>query len=126
MKATIICDSYEYRVKRTVDACKRMALRQENRMYSRFDFLTLLFCNRKQFDYESHFFCDSDILFGNLRYTFSVYKLDWHSLVESKRRKYARDVSGVIADIAAVFKKYKVSIAQMRQDENKEIIPIIY
>lgn len=41
-------------------------------------------------------------------------------------RLNARDVSGVVADIASVFKKYKVSISQMRQDENKEIIPIIF
>ncbi|MDE5549647.1 MAG: ACT domain-containing protein [Clostridia bacterium] len=41
-------------------------------------------------------------------------------------RLNARDVSGVVADIAAVFKKNKVSIAQMRQDENKEIIPIVF
>lgn len=41
-------------------------------------------------------------------------------------RLNARDVSGVVADIAAVFKKHKVSIAQMRQDENKEIIPIVF
>ena len=41
-------------------------------------------------------------------------------------RLSARDVSGVIADIATVFKKHKVSIAQMRQDENKEIIPIVF
>ena len=41
-------------------------------------------------------------------------------------RLNARDVSGVIADIASVFKKYKVSISQMRQDESKEIIPVIF
>ena len=41
-------------------------------------------------------------------------------------RLNVRDVSGVVADIAAVFKKHKVSIAQMRQDENKEIIPIVF
>ncbi len=36
------------------------------------------------------------------------------------------NVRDVVADIAAVFKKHKVSIAQMRQDENKEIIPIVF
>lgn len=41
-------------------------------------------------------------------------------------RLNARDVSGVIADIASVFKKYKVSISQMRQDESKEVIPVIF
>ncbi len=41
-------------------------------------------------------------------------------------RLNARDVSGVIADVAAVFKKYKVSISQMRQDANKEVIPIVF
>ena len=41
-------------------------------------------------------------------------------------RLNARDVSGVIADIAGVFKKHNVSISQMRQDRNNEIIPIIF
>ena len=43
-------------------------------------------------------------------------------------RLSARDVSGVIADIASVFKKHKVSIAQMRQDHevNKEVVPIVF
>ena len=41
-------------------------------------------------------------------------------------RLNARDVSGVIADIASVFKKYKVSISQMCQDESKEVIPVIF
>ena len=41
-------------------------------------------------------------------------------------RLNARDVRGVIADIASVFKKYKVSISQMRQDESKEVIPVIF
>lgn len=41
-------------------------------------------------------------------------------------RMNLRDESGVIADIANVFKKYKVSIRQMRQDENKEIVPVIF
>lgn len=36
------------------------------------------------------------------------------------------DVAGVIADVAAVFKKYKVSISQMRQNDGKEIIPIVF
>ncbi|MEG1394486.1 MAG: homoserine dehydrogenase [Clostridia bacterium] len=41
-------------------------------------------------------------------------------------RLNARDVPGVVADIATVFKKYEVSIAQMRQDQSKEIIPIVF
>ena len=36
------------------------------------------------------------------------------------------DVVGVIADIAAVFKKHKVSISQMRQADSKEIIPVVF
>ena len=36
------------------------------------------------------------------------------------------DVAGVIADVAAVFKKHKVSISQMRQNDGKEIIPIVF
>ena len=31
-----------------------------------------------------------------------------------------------MADIANVFKKYKVSIAQMRQEEGKEVISIVF
>lgn len=41
-------------------------------------------------------------------------------------RLEVRDVAGVVADIANVFKKHKVSINQMRQDNGKEIIPIIF
>ena len=41
-------------------------------------------------------------------------------------RMDVHDVAGVIADVAAVFKKYKVSISQMRQDDRKEIIPIVF
>ena len=40
-------------------------------------------------------------------------------------RLNVHDVPGVVADIANVFKKHKVSIAQMRQDEGKEVIPIV-
>ena len=41
-------------------------------------------------------------------------------------RLNVHDVPGVVADIANVFKKHKVSIAQMRQDEGKEVIPIVF
>lgn len=41
-------------------------------------------------------------------------------------RIHARDVSGVIADIAAVFKKYKISVSQVRQNGGKEIVPIVF
>ena len=41
-------------------------------------------------------------------------------------RLNVHDVAGVVADIANVFKKYKVSIAQMRQDEGKEVISIVF
>ena len=41
-------------------------------------------------------------------------------------RLNVHDVAGVVADIANVFKKYKVSIAQMRQEEGKEVISIVF
>lgn len=41
-------------------------------------------------------------------------------------RMNLRDETGAIADITNVFKNYKVSIRQMRQDENKEIVPVIF
>ena len=41
-------------------------------------------------------------------------------------RLNVRDVSGVIADIANVFKKHHVSISRMRQDEGGEIVPIVF
>ncbi len=41
-------------------------------------------------------------------------------------RMNVRDESCVIADITSVLKKYKFSISQMRQNENKEIVPLIF
>lgn len=40
-------------------------------------------------------------------------------------RMNLRDESGAIADIANVFKKYGVSIRQMRQDECEDIVPVV-
>ena len=46
--------------------------------------------------------------------------------IEYDIRLDVRDVVGVIADSAAVFKKHKVSISQMRQADSKEIIPVVF
>ncbi|MDE6211704.1 MAG: homoserine dehydrogenase [Clostridia bacterium] len=78
----------------------------------------------------------SDIVFcarqvEHARYSEMFDVMDKSEIVSDFESEYylrlsARDVSGVIADIATVFKKHKVSIVQMRQDENKEIIPIVF
>ncbi len=41
-------------------------------------------------------------------------------------RMNVHDVSGVLADVANVFKKHKVSIARMRQDEGNDVITVIF
>ena len=41
-------------------------------------------------------------------------------------RMTVHDVSGVLADVANVFKKHKVSIARMRQDEGNDVITVIF
>ena len=74
-------------------------------------------------------FCARQVEHARYSEMFNVMKQD--QIVSDFESDYylrlnARDVSGVVADIASVFKKYKVSISQMRQDENKEIIPIIF
>ncbi|MDE7071473.1 MAG: homoserine dehydrogenase [Clostridia bacterium] len=78
----------------------------------------------------------SDIVFcarqvEHARYSEMFDVMDKKEIVTDFESEYylrlsARDVSGVIADIASVFKKHKVSIAQMRQEENKEIVPIVF
>lgn len=78
----------------------------------------------------------SDIVFcarqvEHARYSEMFDVMDKKEIVTDFESEYylrlsARDVSGVIADIAGVFKKHKVSIAQMRQEENKEVVPIVF
>ena len=60
----------------------------------------------------------------NVSMTESDIEYDYES--EYYIRLDAHDVVGVIADIAAVFKKHKVSISQMRQADSKEIIPVVF
>lgn len=78
----------------------------------------------------------SDIVFcarqvEHARYSEMFDVMDKKEIVADFESEYylrlsARDVSGVVADIATVFKKHNVSIAKMRQDENKEVIPIVF
>lgn len=60
----------------------------------------------------------------NVSMTESDIEYDYES--EYYIRLDVHDVVGVIADIAAVFKKHKVSISQMRQADSKEIIPVVF
>lgn len=60
----------------------------------------------------------------NVSMTESDIEYDYES--EYYIRLDVHDVVGVIADIAAVFKKHKVSINQMRQADSKEIIPVVF
>lgn len=60
----------------------------------------------------------------NVSMTESDIEYDYES--EYYIRLDVHDVIGVIADIAAVFKKHKVSISQMRQADSKEIIPVVF
>lgn len=41
-------------------------------------------------------------------------------------RMNVHDVTGVLADITAVLKKHKVSVAELRQDSGKEIVSIVF
>ncbi|HIT26834.1 MAG TPA: homoserine dehydrogenase [Candidatus Ornithoclostridium excrementipullorum] len=60
----------------------------------------------------------------NVSMTESDIEYDYES--EYYIRLDVHDVVGVIADIAAVFKKHRVSISQMRQADSKEIIPVVF
>lgn len=60
----------------------------------------------------------------NVSMTESDIEYDYES--EYYIRLDVHDVVGVIADIADVFKKHKVSISQMRQADSKEIIPVVF
>ena len=60
----------------------------------------------------------------NVSMTESDIEYDYES--EYYIRLDVHDVVGFIADIAAVFKKHKVSISQMRQADSKEIIPVVF
>lgn len=78
----------------------------------------------------------SDIVFcarqeSHARYSEMESLVSPKQIVEDFESEYylrlnVRDVSGVIADIANVFKKHHVSISRMRQDEGGEIVPIIF
>jgi homoserine dehydrogenase len=41
-------------------------------------------------------------------------------------RLNVHDVPGVLADITAVLKKYSISVQQIKQDKNNDIIPITF
>ena len=69
---------------------------------------------------------DKHARYGEMNNVMTAKDIDEDYPSEYYIRLDVHDVAGVIADVAAVFKKYKVSISQMRQDDRKEIIPIVF
>lgn len=69
---------------------------------------------------------DKHARYGEMNDVMTAKDMDTDYPSEYYIRLDVHDVAGVVADIAAVFKKYKVSISQMRQNDGKEIIPIVF